>query len=171
MRSLIPPVILLFVIHTAARAEDASSAFQKRVLPVLTAHCTDCHSGQQAKAKLDLAGPRSLEQLRTQSHLWFHLLERVEAGTMPPRDSTPLQPAEKQALAAWVRGEFTTLLLEQQQREGRSKFRRLSRNEYANTVQDIFGIRPPVKKLTPGDGRVDGYDRVSTALPFSTAVT
>ncbi|MFM7165613.1 MAG: DUF1592 domain-containing protein, partial [Planctomycetaceae bacterium] len=59
----------------------------------------------------------------------------------------------------------------QQQREGRSKFRRLSRNEYANTVQDIFGIRPPVRKLLPGDGRVDGYDRVSTALPFSTAVT
>ena len=171
MRSFLLPVILLFVIHTTARAEDASTAFQKRVLPVLTAHCTDCHSGKQAKAKLDLAGPRSLEQLRTQSHLWFHLLERVEAGTMPPKDSEPLKPAEKEALAAWVRGEFTTLLLEQQQREGRSKFRRLSRNEYANTVQDIFGIRPPVKKLMPGDGRVDGYDRVSTALPFSTAVT
>jgi len=171
MRTFLLPVILLFVIHTTAHAEDASTAFQKRVLPVLTAHCTDCHGGKQAKAKLDLAGPRSLEQLRTQSHLWFHLLERVEAGTMPPKDSEPLKAAEKQALAAWVRGEFTTLLLEQQQREGRSKFRRLSRNEYANTVQDIFGIRPPVKKLMPGDGRVDGYDRVSTALPFSTAVT
>ncbi|MFM7863462.1 MAG: DUF1587 domain-containing protein, partial [Planctomycetaceae bacterium] len=171
MRPILLPVILLFVIHTAARAEDASTAFQKRVLPVLTSRCIDCHSGQQAKAKLDLAGSRSLEQLRTQSQLWFHLLERVEAGTMPPQDSTPLQPAEKQALAAWVRGEFTTLLLEQQQREGRSKFRRLSRNEYVNTVQDIFGIRPPVRKLLPGDGRVDGYDRISTALPFSTAVT
>lgn len=171
MRSFLLPVILLFVMQTVAGAEDASTAFQKRVLPVLTAYCTDCHSGQQAEAKLDLAGPRSLEQLRRQSQLWFHLLERVEAGTMPPKDSAPLQPAEKQALAAWVRGEFTTLLLEQQQREGRSQFRRLSRNEYANTVQDIFGIRPPVKKLMPGDGRVDGYDRVSTALPFSTAVT
>ena len=61
-------------------------------------NCTDCHSGKQAKAKLDLAGSRSLEQLRTQSHLWFHLLERVEAGTMPPKDSEPLKPAEKQAL-------------------------------------------------------------------------
>jgi hypothetical protein len=171
MRTFLLPVMLLFVIHTAARAEDASTAFQKRVLPVLTAHCTDCHSGQQAKAKLDLAGPRSLEQLRTQSNLWFHLLERVEAGTMPPKGSEPLQPAEKQALAAWVRGEFTTLLLEQQQREGRSKFRRLSRNEYANTVQDIFGIRPPVVKTMPVDGRVDGYDKVSEALPFSPAAT
>jgi len=35
MRSFLLPVILLFMIHTAARAEDASTAFQKRVLPVL----------------------------------------------------------------------------------------------------------------------------------------
>src|SRR5208282_5725503 len=68
-------------------------------------------------------------------------------------------------------GELTDLLIEQQRQEGRSKLRRLSRNEYANTVQDIFGIRPPVVRLMPSDGRVDGYDKVSTALPFSTAVT
>ncbi|MBL8798553.1 MAG: DUF1592 domain-containing protein, partial [Planctomycetia bacterium] len=37
--------------------------------------------------------------------------------------------------------------------------------------QDIFGIRPPVVRLLPGDGRVDGYDKVSAALPFSTATT
>ncbi|OAI47707.1 hypothetical protein AYO44_09090 [Planctomycetaceae bacterium SCGC AG-212-F19] len=140
-------------------------------MPFLQAHCTECHGGEKPKAKLDLAGPRSLEQLRSQSHSWFSVLERVEAGTMPPKDSESLKPAEKQALAAWVRGELTDLLIEQQRQEGRSKLRRLSRNEYANTVQDIFGIRPPIVRLTPGDGRVDGYDKVSSALPFSTAIT
>jgi hypothetical protein len=171
MRFVTLTILPLLLIHNLACAEDASTAFQNRVLPVLTSHCIGCHSGEQATAKLDLAGPRSLEQLRSESHLWFQLLERVEAGTMPPKDSEPLKAAEKQALAAWIRGEFTTLLLEQQQRDGRSKFRRLSRNEYANTIQDIFGIRPPVKRLMPDDGRVDGYDKVSSALPFSTAVT
>src|SRR5690606_36226284 len=60
---------------------------------------------------------------------------------------------------------------QQQRLEGHSKLRRLSRNEYANTVQNILGIRPPVLRLMPADGRVDGYDRVSAALPFSTAAT
>ncbi|MBA4189651.1 MAG: hypothetical protein C0467_16830 [Planctomycetaceae bacterium] len=170
MRVLLP-FILLFVVHTTARADDASAAFQKQVLPILTAHCTECHSGEKPKGKLDLTGPRTLEQLRTQSNHWFSLLDRVEAGTMPPKGSEPLKPTEKQALAGWVRGEFTTLLIEQQRQEGRSKFRRLSRNEYANTVQDIFGIRPPAVRLMPSDGRVDGYDKVSAALPFSTATT
>ncbi len=171
MRASFLPVVLLIAVQTTARAEDASAAFQKQVLPILQAHCTKCHSGEKPKAKLDLAGPRSLEQLRTQGHQWFSLLDRVEAGTMPPKDSEPLKPAEKKALAAWVHGEFTTLLIEQQRQGGRSKFRRLSRNEYANTVHDIFGVRPPAVRLMPADGRVDGYDKVSAALPFSTATT
>jgi mono/diheme cytochrome c family protein len=170
MRRLFPLAILL-AIHAPTRAEDASSAFQKRVLPILQAHCAECHGGDKPKAKLDLAGARSLEQLRASNHPWFSVIERVEAGTMPPKDSKPLTPAEKQALAAWVRGELTELLVEQQRQQGRSKLRRLSRNDYANTVHDIFGIRPPVVRLMPGDGRVDGYDKVSAALPFSTAST
>ncbi|WP_439623348.1 DUF1592 domain-containing protein [Gemmata sp.] len=164
-------LMTVLAVHAAARADDAAAAFQKRVVPVLQAHCTDCHGGDKPKAKLDLAGPRTLDQLRSQSHQWFSVLERVEAGTMPPKGSDPLTPAEKQALAAWVRGEFSTLLIEQQRLEGRSKFRRLSRTEYANTVQDVFGVRPPVVRLMPSDGRVDGYDKVAAALPFSTAST
>jgi len=171
MRYLLPPLVILLAVRASARAEDASAAFQKRVLPILQAHCTECHGGDKPKAKLDLAGPRSPEQLRAPGHPWFSVLERVEAGTMPPKGSEPLKPAEKQVLAAWVRGELTALLIEQQRQEGRSKFRRLSRNEYANTVQDILGIRPPVVRLMPSDGRVDGYDKVSAALPFSTATT
>lgn len=171
MRIIALSLVLLWAVQSAAGAEDAAAAFQKQVLPILQAHCTECHSGAKPKGKLDLAGARSLEQLRGQGHHWFSVLERVEAGSMPPKSQEPLKAAEKQALAAWVRGEFTNLLIEQQRQEGRSKFRRLSRNEYANTVQDIFGIRPPVVRLLPPDGRVDGYDKVSAALPFSTATT
>ncbi len=171
MRVAILSFLLLLALSEPSAAQDASAVFQQRVLPILKTHCADCHGGAQPKAKLNLTGTRSLEQLRTQSHSWFSVLERVEAGTMPPKDAEPLAPAEKQVIAAWIRGELSTLLIEQQRQEGRSKFRRLSRSEYANTVQDIFGIRPPVNRLMPGDGRVDGYDRVSAALPFSTAAT
>jgi mono/diheme cytochrome c family protein len=164
-------LLALLPLAGPARAEDASAAFEKRVLPILKDHCAECHSGPKPKGKLDLVGPRSLEQLRTQGLHWFGVLERVESGSMPPKSAGPLRSADVQMLAGWVRGEFTDLLVEQQRREGRSKLRRLSRLEYANTVQDIFGVRPPVVRLMPGDGRVDGYDKVSAALSFSTAAT
>jgi hypothetical protein len=56
-----------------------------------------------------------------------------------------------------------------EQKEGRSKFRRFNRNEYANTIHDLFGFRPAVVRNLPIDGRVDGYDKISAALPFSSA--
>ena len=171
MRYVFPLFVVVLAGHATARADDASAAFQKQVMPILKAHCAECHSGEKPSGKLDLFGARSLDQLRAQSHHWFGVLERVEAGTMPPKGSDPLKPAEKQSLAEWVRGEFSSLLIEQQRLEGRSKFRRLSRTEYANTVQDIFGVRPPAARLMPADGRVDGYDKVSAALPFSTTTT
>ena len=54
-----------------------------------------------------------------------------------------------------------------QKKVGRAKLRRLSRTEYANTVEDIFGVRPPVELDLPADGRVDGYEKVSAALPLT----
>ena len=171
MRIVITCLALLATTHGVSEAQDASSAFRRRVSPILKSHCTGCHGGKRPKAKLDLKGIPSLTQLRTDYRHWFQVLERVEAGTMPPKDEDPLKPAKRKVIVSWIRGELTNLLIQQQRREGRSRLRRLSRNEYANTVQDIFGIRPPVVKLMPGDGRVDGYDKVSAALPFSPATS
>ncbi|MEX2214507.1 MAG: DUF1592 domain-containing protein [Phycisphaeraceae bacterium] len=164
-------IAILFASQTIAFAQDAAQSFGSRVLPVLTERCTDCHGADKPKAGLDLSAKTTLEQLRAQEQQWFRVLERVEEGTMPPKRSQPLTEAERKAITGWVRGELTSHLIQQQRTEGRSKLRRLSRNEYANVVQDIFGIRPPVVRLMPIDGRVDGYDKVAAALPFSTAVT
>lgn len=160
---------LLMVFPLASFAADAADAFKSRVMPVLAAHCTKCHGTKKSEAKLNLAGPRTLEQLRTDSQHWFRVLERIESGSMPPEDEKPLTPAERKEVANWIRGELTGWLASVQLQEGRSKFRRLSRAEYANTIHDLFGFRPAVIRHLPGDGRVDGYDKVSAALPLSSA--
>ena len=167
--ALLGCIVAVCIGGSASGAEDASSAFQARVAPVLSAHCTKCHGGDKPKAKLNLAGPRTLPMLRSDAKLWFRVLEQIESGAMPPAGRKPLAPAERQAVAGWVRGELTDWLASVRQKEGRSKFRRLSRNEYANTIHDLFGFRPAVGRDLPSDGRVDGYDRVAAALPLSSA--
>ena len=171
MRKLTVCVIAFLLGSSLSVADDAAIHFRQQVAPILKKHCADCHGKKKPEAKLDLSESPTVEQLRSQSHRWFQVLQRVEAGTMPPDDAEPLTMSERSTLTSWVRSEFTKLLVEQQRQEGRSRFRRLSRNEYANTIQDIFGIRPPVMRLMPDDSRVDGYDKVSQALPFSPAAT
>ncbi len=160
----------LFLVPVS-RADDAAATFKDRVLPVLTARCVRCHGNDKPKAKLNLSGEKTLAQLRKDSARWFRVVERIEEGSMPPATAAPLSPADKRLIAAWVRTDLTDALIAQVSKEGRSKLRRLSRNEYANTIQDLFGIRPPVVRLLPSEGRIDGYDKLSAALPFSSAGT
>ena len=150
-----------------AYAEDAKVEFEKRVQPILKAHCVGCHGGEKPKAKVSLAGARTLEQIASERDLWFRVLAQVENGAMPPEGETALTADERKSIVGWVRGEFTEMLDAKQLKEGRSKFRRLSRNEYANTIEDLFGVRPRVDLHLPDDGRVDGYDKLSAALPLS----
>lgn len=166
--------LLCFLVGAAVAttsAADPAGSFSSGIQPLLEEHCTECHGGAKPKAKLDLSGARSLDQLETQSALWFRVLDRVVSGEMPPKEEGTLSPETRAAFQKWVRGDFSDHLLERQRREGRSQFRRLSRTEYANTIQDLFGIRPPVLRLMPPEGRVDGYDKVRAALPFSAAAT
>lgn len=160
---------LFCLLPAVAAAEDAAAAFNSRVLPVLQAHCVRCHGAEKPKAKINLTGPRTLAQLSAERDLWFRVLTQVESAMMPPEGQKPLANSDRQTIAAWARGEFTELLAAKQLAEGRSKLRRLSRTEYANTIQDLFGVRPTIATSLPEDGRVDGYDKVSSALPLSAA--
>jgi mono/diheme cytochrome c family protein len=153
--------------QAGSAAEDAAAAFRTRVQPVLAARCVRCHSAEKPKGKVSLAGDRDLERLAADGDLWFRVLAQIESGAMPPDGQSALTAAERAALVGWVRGELTEHLAARRLREGRARFRRLSRNEYANTVQDLFGVRPRVDLHLPEDGRVDGYDKVGTALPLS----
>ncbi len=85
------------------------------------------------------------------------------------RWESELSAQEIQTLRGWVEKEYTPLQQELQRVNGRAKFRRLTRTEYANTFQDLFGIRPAVMQYLPEDGRIKGYDKVSGALPLSAA--
>jgi Protein of unknown function (DUF1592)/Protein of unknown function (DUF1588)/Protein of unknown function (DUF1585)/Protein of unknown function (DUF1587) len=156
-----------FALPGVCVAEDAATAFAARVLPILKTHCVRCHGAEKPKAKISLAGERTLEQLAGDRDLWFRVLDQVDFQLMPPENGKKLAEAERQALAGWVHGAFTELLAAQQLKEGRSRLRRLSRTEYANTIRDLFGVRVDVAAHLPEDGRVDGYDKVSAALPLS----
>ena len=160
-------VILLVVFALSAVAGDAAAMFQSQVLPIIKNKCSECHGIEKPKAKLTLTGTRTLEQLSSERDVWFHVLDQIESGNMPPEDEKPLTPAERKTVVSWIRGAFTETLIAKQRKDGRSRLRRLSRSEYANTIQDLFGIRPAVGIDLPIDGRVGGYDKVSDALPLS----
>ncbi|NDB77669.1 MAG: hypothetical protein EB141_18830, partial [Verrucomicrobia bacterium] len=105
------PVLLLCLLAPLAVAQDAVSTFSSRVQPLLKTYCTECHAGTKPKAGIQLSGARTVEQLATERDHWFRVLDALEAGTMPPKDEQQPTPAERAALVAWLRGDFTNTLL------------------------------------------------------------
>jgi len=167
MRKFLAALLSLLALAPQLAAGDAALAFQTRVEPVLKSYCVDCHGPKKQKGKVNLADAHSLADLTAKPEMWFRALEQVEAGEMPPDDEKQPTAAERAQLVSWVRGEYTQALLTQQRAVGRAQLRRLSRNEYAHTIEDLFGFRPAVEKYLPSDGTVGGYDKVSTSLPLS----
>ena len=158
---------IVFFASATAAADDAARTFRSQVLPVLQSHCVACHAPGKEQEEIDLSGVRSAEQLARQQHLWYRVLDQLQFQTMPPDDARQLTDAQRQAIVRWIEEELTNLLAAQRREQGRSRFRRLSRSEYSNTFEDLFGYRPD-PSLLPEDGRQDGFTKVSAALTMTT---
>jgi mono/diheme cytochrome c family protein len=155
--------------YVPAHAQTAAT-FKTKILPILESHCSKCHGPNKKEAEINLSGERSLEKLTGDQHLWFRVLDQLEFGQMPPEGEKKLADADRKAVVDWIKGELTDSFAAKRLSEGRSPFRRLSRAEYADNFEDLFGIRLTGKmfNMLPEDGRVEGYTKVSQALPLST---
>ena len=92
-----------------ADREVSPVVFEEHVRPVLLAKCGNCHSDEVREANLDFrsmaalmrggdSGPALVKGRADQSVL----LERIDAGEMPPSDQPALTSSEIELIRAWI---------------------------------------------------------------------
>ena len=161
-RTLIGCFVLLMGWGAISPCAEANS-WPDDLRPFFAAHCLDCHRGADSEGGLDLsalAGDLSdAERMRR----WVLVHDRLQAGEMPPKDHPQPSPSEK-AKAIATLAEALTLA-----DRGRSDvvLRRLNRNEYENTVRDLFDVSVRVKDVLPQDNPTAGFDNVGEGLAVS----
>jgi hypothetical protein len=94
------------------------------------------------------------------------VLERVEAGEMPPKSKRRPPAKEVQLLCDWIRGKAAAAEAARRG-QGRVVLRRLNRVEYENTVRDLLGVQVALKEVLPADTSAHGFDNVGAALHVS----
>jgi len=158
-------VVLAVASIGIANASQAAEAFEGFVAK----YCIQCHGPdeQESELRIDLLS-RDFE-LGGEAHRWAELIERVNAGDMPPEGEP--QPTQGEIAA------FVTKLdsLIKAGRAARMAARppvahyRLSRKEYQNTVYDLLGVR--YDPTQPGELNEDtlwhGYERIGSELSLS----
>ena len=168
---------VIFLIAVAVAAVERSFAVglapdldrhRDLVLPFLGTFCLDCHDADVRKGdvRLDTADPDLVHGTGTE--LWKDVLRRLETREMPPKKKKT-QPtlAEREAVAAWIRRELKKHLTAQVGVPGRVVIRRLSRDEYQNTMRDLLGLPQVIGDELPPDTRYQGFDHVAETQELS----
>ncbi len=164
------PLTLGFVGAVAGGGPKDTSGFQEKARPFIQQHCMACHGEKSARAGFridlltaDFAKPKMAEH-------WKEVIDRINAGEMPPKGKPRPDAKEAAAFVAWVNRQLREVELAAKNAGGRIPMRRLNRDEYANTVRDLLKldeliVRPLIEEL-PGDGKAEGFDRLGIALFF-----
>ena len=130
---------------------DASPYFKEKVFPVLNKYCISCHGPRKQKAelRLDTLNPDMVKGF-TGDH-WHEILNTMNIGEMPPEDSKQPNDDERRILIDWMTNEIEHA---KKVAKGESKtvIRRLTKEQYTNSLQDLLGITLNFGDILPPDG-------------------
>jgi len=141
-----------------------AAPYDADVRPILERYCFDCHSGDQAEAGITLD---TYQESRAKTHerkAWVKVLRQMQGGAMPPIDSEQPTRAEIATLERWIAGYALVPDCSRGERPGRVTVRRLNREEYNNTVRDLFGVKVRPADDFPSDDVGYGFDTIGDVL-------
>jgi mono/diheme cytochrome c family protein len=157
----------------AGRAAVPSSAdFERTVKPFFSEHCNKCHGEKKQKGDLrvdtlviNFDSPKVMGN-------WEEIMNRINSGDMPPEDEKRPKPDDIARVADWIAGQLHDAESAKNSSSGEKvAFRKLSREEYANTIRDLLGVTFDVTDPTglPEDPDWQGFQRIGSVLTLSPA--
>ena len=169
-------MLLMMLAGPASGAESPPDVlarqFTGHVGPFLKTYCLDCHSGEQAEAKLDLSTFVTAKHVADAHQTWDTIAERLKAGEMPPADAAA-HPSEdeQQAVMKWIRDFRAQEATRNAGDPGPVLARRLSNAEYNYTIRDLTGVDIRPTATFPIDPANEaGFDNSGESLAMSPAL-
>ncbi|MSU48302.1 MAG: DUF1592 domain-containing protein [Opitutus sp.] len=154
---------LLVATLVACPAAPTPEAVQRFV----ATNCVDCHDDDIKKGGFDLTALTFDLNDPNSFNRWVQVLDRAQAGEMPPKTEPRPEAAELRAFVNELAGGLQQADGARIATQGRVPARRLTRFEYERTLHDLLGIAVPLVNLLPEDARTDGFDTVSSAQQVS----
>lgn len=173
---LAPALILLALsaahVCVAETARPVSSDLDQVIRPFFAQHCNSCHGEKKQKGDLRVDNLMvNLDSPKIMAH-WEEIMNRINSGDMPPDDEPRPKPEEVSRVAEWIVTQLHEAETARQASGAENvSFRKLSREEYANSVRDLLGVNFDVKGAAglPEDPDWKGFERIGSVLTLSPA--
>lgn len=136
----------------------------------LSRHCARCHTETKPRGefRVDNLG-RDFDQPRAAGR-WAEVMDRISSGEMPPEGEPRPDPRQVAQITDWIAARLAEGEAARHASTGeRVSLRRLSREEYRNTIFDLLGVRVDVADPAglPEDPDWQGFERIGSVLTLS----
>lgn len=132
---------------------------------LMAQHCFDCHGGFLTEGGVDLVSAHFERSVGEDPHQWEEVVQALRIHYMPPVDERAMPLERREAL---IRAIDTRLLAAARDKAPEHRaLRRLNRNEFAATLNDLLLIDFPAERRLPADDSGYGFDNNADVLTVS----
>ncbi len=165
MRNLSCLALLLSAIFAPAAVVRAAD-FEKRVVPLLEDYCYDCHGEGMKKGGFQMDKYKSVDAHLQDTEHWFTVWKHLQSQLMPPSDEAQPSAEQRNEILRWI--EKDVFKVDPNAPDpGRVTIRRLNREEYRNTINDVLGVKFDTNEEFPADDTGYGFDTIGDVLSLS----
>lgn len=132
-------------------------------------HCLRCHNDSTHEGDFRIDDmPQSIDDLSFGPR-WSRAYERIISGEMPPKEEPQPSPKERYDATEWISLGIQAWDSAQNAKLERVSFKRLTREEYVNTIQDLLGYtyHPTDPGGLPEDPHWHGIERMGSVLSLT----
>src|SRR6186713_2197875 len=142
---------------------DGGAGLAKKTLDT---YCVGCHNSRVKAGDLAL-DTLSLNAVHQNSDVWEKAIRKLRGRLMPPPASRQPDQREIDAFVSWMESQLD--LASGGPVTGHVPAQRLSRTEFATSVNDLLGIELDATQVLPAEIEVNGFENIATALTVSPA--
>lgn len=159
-KTFLTGLALFFIQAGAAEFDGKSRVFLEK-------HCYECHDEDVQKGNLDLTKLKFDLEDKEVYKKWIKVFDNVLLGDMPPKKKKKPEETELKSFLSSIEKALQAAGEKGQASNGRTRVRRMNRQEFQATLEDIFGLRLDIAADLPEDAKGDGFDTVGAALNVS----
>src|ERR1051325_942364 len=159
-------VIAAAILSVSPVLAAAAQTYKTRIEPLLKNYCFDCHGDGANKGEVAFDEYTNLTAHVNNQKLWLAVWQNLQTQMMPPAKKTQPTDAERRQITQWIEREVFELDPAHPD-PGRVTIRRLNREEYRNTILDLFGLEFDKTEAFPADDSGYGFDNIGDVLTIS----
>ena len=148
----LPLAVCLLLVSLGTAATGAPTAFEENIHPVLSRFCVRCHGRETQEGNVRLDNLNGDLVNGPDAERWHATLDMINQGDMPPEDEPQLPRQTLERVTTWIQTELQRAA-EAKRATNRRALRRLTREQYTNTLQALLHVDVNFGDSLPEDGK------------------